>query len=256
MIRRSHLAAMLGLSLCGHTVSASAQQGDGPGTFYAYARNKIGLLRYCRDRALVGQVTADRAVKAVEIGLRRLAVADGLAKERGDKAEKAGEAGFWEDANGKQDLASVAKLFDTTTAGLCKEMAGQTGTVRQPPVTRQVAPKAATYLNANRSTASIEPASPPAASTQAVASAPAARSASAIQCEGSFQVQKNGNRIATPYCQDGYLAIVAREYGMRVSGENIRQGYGEKQRACRLVGADNRVRDACSQHHPFKRVRR
>ena len=47
--------------------------------------------------------------------------------------------------------------------------------------------------------------------------AAAAGPASAIECEGNFQIQKNGNQIATPYCQDGYLAIVARQYGMRVS---------------------------------------
>ena len=233
MVRRSYLAAMLGLSLCcGHTAWASAQQRDGPGTFYSYARNKIGLLRYCRDQALVGQVTADGVIKAVEIGLRRLPSADRLAKERGDRAEKAGEAGFWEEANGKQDLASVAKLFGTTTAGLCKELAGQDRGVQQ------------------------QPASPPAASTVAGASASAARSSGSIECEGNFQVQKDGNRIATPYCHDGHLALVAREYGARVSAEDIRQGYGEKRRACGIVGADNRVRDACSQFHPFKRARR
>ena len=128
-------------------------------------------------------------------------------------------------------------------------MAGQSSTVQQPPATKQVAAKVATA-------ASNEPGSPPAASTEPVASAPAAGSASAIECEGNFQVQKNGNRIATPYCQDDYLAIVARKYGMRVSGKDIRQGYSEKQRACRLVGQDNRVRDACSQYYQFKRVRR
>lgn len=81
----------------------------------------------------------------------------------------------------------------------------------------------------------------------------AAGSANAIECEGNFQIQKNGNQIVTPYCQDGYLAIVAREYGMRVSGEAIRQDYGEKERACRLVGEDNRVRDACAQYRQFER---
>lgn len=252
MFRRSYLAVLLGLSLCcGHATAASAQQRDGPDTFYGYARNKIGLLRYCRDQALVGQVTADRAVKAIEIGLRGLAVSDGLAKERGDKAEKAGEAGFWEDANGKQNLASVADLFGTTTTNLCKELAGQTRTIQQQPVTRQVAPKVAT-----EQTASIGLASPRAVSKEAVTSAPAAGSARAIECEGNFQVQKNGNRIATPYCQDDYLAIIARKYGMRISGKGIRQDDSEKQRACRLVGGDNRVRDACSQYHPFKRARR
>ena len=77
--------------------------------------------------------------------------------------------------------------------------------------------------------------------------------ASAIECEGNFQVQKNGNQIATPYCQDGYLAIVAREYGMRVSPQEIRYNSGEKQRVCRFIGEDNRVREACEPYRVFER---
>lgn len=179
MFRRSYLAAMLGLSLCcGQTVSASAEQSDGPDAFYEYARNKIGLLRYCRDQALLGQVTADRAVVSIENALGRVAVINDLIKERGAKAEKAGQAGLWEEANGRRDLASVADQFGTTTANLCKELAGQTRTVQQPPVTRQVAPKVATSqkadLNTNRPTVSIKPAAPPTVPTVAVFSAPAA----------------------------------------------------------------------------------
>lgn len=79
-----------------------------------------------------------------------------------------------------------------------------------------------------------------------------AGSANAIECDGNFQVQDNGNRIATPYCQDGYLAIVARQYGMRVSGDAIRNDYGAKERACRLAGSDNRVRDTCEAYPLFK----
>lgn len=74
----------------------------------------------------------------------------------------------------------------------------------------------------------------------------AATPASAIECEGNFQVQRNGNLIATPYCQDGYLAIVAREYGMRVSAQAIRYNPSVKERACRLVGHDIRVKDTCA----------
>lgn len=74
----------------------------------------------------------------------------------------------------------------------------------------------------------------------------AATPASAIECEGNFQVQRNGNMIATPYCQDGYLAIVAREHGMNVSANAIRYNPSVKERACRFVGYDNRVRDTCA----------
>lgn len=175
MRRRPYLAAMLGLSLCcGITASASAQQSDRPQISYEYARNKIGLLRYCRDQAFLGQVTADRAVEAIEIGLRRFAISDGLVKERGDRAEKAGQAGIWEDANGKRNLASVADLISTSLAGLCRELAGQTE-IQPSPVARQPAPKVTppqTRLNVNSLTAATKPASPPAASTKAVVAPP------------------------------------------------------------------------------------
>lgn len=79
--------------------------------------------------------------------------------------------------------------------------------------------------------------------------AAAAGPASAIECEGNFQVQKNGNRIATPYCQDGYLAIVAREYGMRVSAKEIRYNPSEKERTCRFIGDDIRVKSTCAPYN-------
>lgn len=72
--------------------------------------------------------------------------------------------------------------------------------------------------------------------------------AGAIECEGNFQIQKSGKLIATPYCQDENLARVAREYGVHVSGQDIRHSFSVKRRTCRLVGYDNRVRDTCSQY--------
>ncbi len=83
--------------------------------------------------------------------------------------------------------------------------------------------------------------------------------ASAITCKGNFQIQRDGSHIATPYCQDTYLAVVAREYGMAVSGRAVRANPSVKERACRLVGDDNRVRDTCVQYRwddePLIRVR-
>jgi len=172
MLRQVYLAALLGLGFCGICAgSAGAQQSDPPDSFYEYARNKIGILRYCRDQAFLGQVTADRAIKAIESALARYDIGDGPAKERGDSAEKFGERGFWE-ADGKRDLVSVADDFRTTAATVCKELAGQ------PPVTRQVEPRVATSpqapLSAVRPTASIiEPAATPTASTDSVVPATA-----------------------------------------------------------------------------------
>lgn len=70
--------------------------------------------------------------------------------------------------------------------------------------------------------------------------------ASAITCDGNFQLQRNGQPIATPYCEDNNLAAVAREYGMRVSASAVRANPSVKEQACRLVGDDNRVRDTCA----------
>jgi hypothetical protein len=69
-----------------------------------------------------------------------------------------------------------------------------------------------------------------------------------IKCEGNFQVQKGGNKIATPYCEDNYLALVAREHGMSASASAIRANPSVKERACRLVGDDIRVKDTCAQY--------
>ncbi len=68
----------------------------------------------------------------------------------------------------------------------------------------------------------------------------------AITCDGNYQVQRSGQRIATPYCQDNMLAEVANEYGMRVSRRAIRNNPSVKERACRFVGDDNRVRNTCA----------
>lgn len=77
-----------------------------------------------------------------------------------------------------------------------------------------------------------------------------AQSASAaIRCDGNFQITEHGP-IATPYCQDNYLAQIALEYGMRVSGEAVRYNVGVKKRVCRLVGHDIRIKDTCGDYLP------
>ena len=72
------------------------------------------------------------------------------------------------------------------------------------------------------------------------------RSAEAkIVCDGPFQIVQ-GRPISTPYCQDGYLAEIAREYGMRVTASAVRSSASVKAEVCRLVGADNRAQSACA----------
>ncbi len=69
----------------------------------------------------------------------------------------------------------------------------------------------------------------------------------AIRCKESYQIVQ-GNLIATPYCEDSYLAEVARGYGTRVSAREIRNNPNRKEQVCRLVGGDIRVSDICAQY--------
>ncbi len=66
-----------------------------------------------------------------------------------------------------------------------------------------------------------------------------------IQCNGPFQVVRGAGEIATPYCEDEYLARVARSYGIRVSGGAIRRSPSRKEEVCRAIGHDSRVYDIC-----------
>ncbi len=66
-----------------------------------------------------------------------------------------------------------------------------------------------------------------------------------IRCEGGFQVVSGQGQIATPYCEDEYLATVARGYGIRVSGAAIRRNPHRKEEVCKAIGHDGRIYDAC-----------
>ena len=67
----------------------------------------------------------------------------------------------------------------------------------------------------------------------------------AIKCNGSFQVIEGRGEIATPYCEDNHLAQVAREHGINVTDNAIRQNPNLKQDICIVVGSDIRVTQAC-----------
>jgi hypothetical protein len=76
------------------------------------------------------------------------------------------------------------------------------------------------------------------------AAALAAPAAAAIKCEKGFQ-RVQGNLIATPYCQDQYLAQVARQYGFKASAAKIRNNPNYKKELCRFVFNDIRVQETC-----------
>ena len=65
-----------------------------------------------------------------------------------------------------------------------------------------------------------------------------------IKCHNGYQIVQ-GNRLATPFCQDALVAKVAREYGSRVSAKAIRSNPNLKKDVCRLIGQDIRVHHAC-----------
>lgn len=77
----------------------------------------------------------------------------------------------------------------------------------------------------------------------------AASPAMAIQCKGRYQVV-NGDEISTPFCEDNYLARVARSYGIKVSNRAIRQNPNTKHQICHAVGHDIRVSGICDDYGP------
>jgi len=67
-----------------------------------------------------------------------------------------------------------------------------------------------------------------------------------IRCDGRYQVMRQGQPIASPYCEDQYLADVARRaYGVSTTARAVRASVHEKERVCWVVGHDWRVEDIC-----------
>ncbi len=73
-----------------------------------------------------------------------------------------------------------------------------------------------------------------------------------IRCDGPYQIVA-GSPLATPYCEDNYLAAVARGYGIGVSGAAIRHNYNTKQHVCHQIGHDIRVASICAGMRPEDR---
>lgn len=67
------------------------------------------------------------------------------------------------------------------------------------------------------------------------------------RCKEGFQEIK-GRSVSTPYCEDEYLAQVAREYGTRVSADTLRANPNAKRDVCRFIGRDIRINHTCVQY--------
>jgi hypothetical protein len=144
---------------------AMAQQGSDSVVVYEAARNKIGLIRYCRSAKLLDAVVASQAIATMESVLPAPPASETVTIEQGDRAQQAGEDGFWE-VGRRRDLASVAKLFRTTPADLCQEWADETLRVQGPQRRKAVtmnasmAPFPSIQPVPQAETAPVEPAQP------------------------------------------------------------------------------------------------
>ena len=83
----------------------------------------------------------------------------------------------------------------------------------------------------------------------ALAAVTLATPAAAINCKNGFQLVQ-GSYLATPYCQDALLAVVARQFGMRAAASEIRENPNYKRHVCRFVGHDIRVHETCLEVNP------
>ena len=68
-------------------------------------------------------------------------------------------------------------------------------------------------------------------------------------CKNGFQLVQ-GSWLSTPYCQDALVAQVAHEYGFKASASEVRNNPMVKQRLCRFIGQDIRIKETCSEVTP------
>jgi hypothetical protein len=73
--------------------------------------------------------------------------------------------------------------------------------------------------------------------------------AARIECKGDFQVTKYG-LIATPWCEEENIAVVAQSYGWKVTGSEVRKNPLKKVYICQVLGQDVRLKGSCAGYSP------
>ena len=73
--------------------------------------------------------------------------------------------------------------------------------------------------------------------------------AARIQCQGNFQISKYGP-IATPYCEEEQIALVAQSYGWKVTAAEVHNNPLKKVYLCQILGYDNRLKGSCAGYGP------
>ena len=70
-----------------------------------------------------------------------------------------------------------------------------------------------------------------------------------VQCHGDFQITNYGV-IATPYCEEENIAVVAQSYGWRVMASQIHNNPLKKVYICQVLGRDIRLKGSCAGYSP------
>jgi hypothetical protein len=65
-----------------------------------------------------------------------------------------------------------------------------------------------------------------------------------VRCQGNFQITKYGP-IATPYCEEEQIALVAQSYGWNVSTSEIHNNPLKKIEVCTALAGDTRLKGSC-----------
>ena len=70
-----------------------------------------------------------------------------------------------------------------------------------------------------------------------------------IECRGNFQISKYGP-IATPYCEEEQIALVAQSYGWKVTPAKVHKNPLTKVYVCQNLGHDIRLKGSCAGYGP------
>ena len=126
------------LSLAFGATLAGAQQDPARDLTYEMARNKVGLLRYCKQQSLLEAKIADEAIEGAQggVGVVTAFRETAVSKRDGDLAEKNGQAGLWGVL--RSPMEQMAESLIMTPTGLCKQWAeeGVATRIRSAPTNR------------------------------------------------------------------------------------------------------------------------
>src|SRR6185437_7451613 len=90
----------------------------------------------------------------------------------------------------------------------------------------------------------IDSASPVWLSSRCLAIASLKPADATVRCQGNFQITKYGP-IATPYCEEEQIALVAQSYGWHVSTSEIHNNPLKKIEVCTALAGDTRLKGSC-----------